>query len=188
MTSLDDLWYLAEEAHREAERAFYRLRERYDPFLERETTRHVSRRRFRTLAERIRDHGAPYGAHTIVYHSPEEVLLCWDSVTDQWVLPGGAVDPGESYRETAARELREEASVAADYDGVGYVARVAIRADEYETWGVLPVFAAEALDQDPTAADPDGEITAVRFFSFEALPEDTRDRGDLLAWYRASLK
>jgi 8-oxo-dGTP diphosphatase len=186
MTNLDDLWYLADEADRRAEQAYYRLRENYDEFLERETTRRVHRSRFRTLAERIRSAGVPYGAHTVVYRPPGELLLVRDTTANQWVLPGGAVDGGETLRETAERELDEEAGVEVEYEGLGYLARVEIRSEGYETWGVLPVFAAEAETYDPVVDDPDGEIVDAGWFG--ELPDDTRDRDDLREWRQWALE
>ncbi len=180
MSRLDDLWYLADRAQTQAEQVQYRLSERHEDFIERETARRVSRRRFRTLAERIADNGLPYGAHTVVYRPSGELLLVRDSVVDQWVLPGGACDGEESCLRAARRELAEEAGVEVEYDGLGMLTRVDLSADGYETWGVLPVFAAEAQTFDPTVDDPDGEIVDARWF--DDLPEDTRDRADLQAW------
>lgn len=36
-----------------------------------------------------------------------------------WELPGGGIEPGESYREAAVRELREESGIAIATDRVG---------------------------------------------------------------------
>ncbi len=185
MTRLDDVWYLADEAERRAEQVYYQLRDEYDGFLERERTRHVSRGRFKTLAERIQSTGAPYGAHTIVYRPPGELLLVYDTVVDQWVLPGGAIDGDESFRETARRELDEEAGVEVDYRGMGLLTRVQIRAGEYDTWGVLPVFAARAETHDPDITDPDDEVVDARWF--DELPEDARDRDHLREWRQRRL-
>lgn len=185
MTTLDDLWYLSEEADQRAEQAYHRLNERYDDFREISHTKHVSRSRFRTLAERIRDSGTPYGAHTIVYRPSGELLLVRHDVVGLWVLPGGMLAGDESFRGAAARELAEEAGIEVDYDGLALLSRVSVYASDYSTWGVLPVFAARAVETDPEVTDPDGEISDARWF--RELPEDTRDREHLRAWRERTL-
>jgi len=94
--------------------------------------------------------------------------------------------PDESFREAAERELAEEAGVDADYDGLAMSVRVDIECDEYATWGVLPLFEARAEATALTVADPDGEIADAGWF--DDLPEDTRDREDLLAWRERALE
>jgi 8-oxo-dGTP diphosphatase len=182
--ALDDLWYLSDEAEQMAEQSYHRLREDHDGYLERTRDKHVSRSRFRTLARRIRETGAPYGAHTLVYRPAGELLLVRHDGVDLWVLPGGEVDAGESFREAAERELAEEAGVSAGEDatvqGLALLGRIQIRSGEYDTWGVLPVYEARAGAVAPTVADPDGEISDARWF--EDLPEDTRDRDLLREW------
>lgn len=182
MTSLDDLWFLADEATQRAEQAYHRLRDRHAPFMERARTQRVSRRRFRALAARVKETGAPFGAHTIVYRPRGEILLVRHEGIDRWVLPGGEVDDGESYREAAERELGEEAGVEAEYEELAMANRMEIECEDYRTWGVLPVFAARARSFEPAIDDPDGEISRADWFEFERLPTDTRDRSDLLAW------
>jgi len=183
MTSVDRLWYLADQACQRAEQTYHRLRDGYDGFVEIERSERVSRDRFRTLARRVKATGAPYGAHTIVYRPGDEVLLVRHDGVDLWVLPGGEVDDGESFREAARRELDEEAGVSAQYEGLTTLTRVEVRCGGHTLWGVLPVFAARGPERDPAVDDPDGEISAARWFDFGAIPADTRDRGDLLAWH-----
>lgn len=182
MTTVDDLWYLADEADQQAERTYHRLSDRHEGYMEFEATKHVSRRRFRTVATRIRDNGAPYGAHTIAYRPSGELLLVRHDAVGMWVLPGGESEPEESFRDAAERELYEEAGVTASYGGLGLLGRVEFHADGHAVWGVLPVFEAEvdADASDPSVRDPDDEITAAQWF--EQLPGDTRDREELLAW------
>lgn len=185
MTRIDDLWFRAGEANQRAEQAYHRLRDRYEDFLEFESHRRVSRPRFRTLIERIEGSGAPYGAHTIVYQPSGELLLVRHDGVDLWVLPGGEVGPGEEFQRTAVRELAEEAGVDAEYDGLGILTQVTITCEEYETRGVIPVFAARALTTETRVSDPDEEISDARWFS--DLPTDTRDREDLLTWRKRTL-
>lgn len=186
MTTVDGLWYLADEAARRAERAYHMATDTYGSGrLERTYRKHVSRGRFRTLAERIQDCGAPYGAHTLVYRPSGELLVVRHEDVDMWVLPGGGVDGSESFREAAERELGEEAGIDAVYDGLAMLNRVEITCGSCETWGVLPVFCARAETTDTSVEDPDDEISTARWFDPGALPEDTRDREDVLAAVRA---
>jgi 8-oxo-dGTP diphosphatase len=179
--SVDGLWYLANEAEQRAEQAHHRLTETYgNSGLQRVYQKHVSRDRFRTLASRIRDNGTPYGVQTLVRRDSGELLLVRHDGVDLWVLPGGSVEESESFRETAERELGEEAGIEALYQGLAMLNRVEISTRRCETWGILPVFRAAAETVVPSISDPDEEISAARWFDPAQLPADTRDRGDLI--------
>ena len=180
MTAVDNLWYLATEARQEAEQVYHRLGDDHEGYMEYETTRRVSRSRFRTVTERIERQGLPFGAHTLAYRPSGDLLLVKQEAIDQWVLPGGEVDPGEGFREGARRELGEEAGIDVDYEGLGILGRVRFRCDDHETWGVLPIYEGEAGAVKPTVQDPDGEITDARWF--DDFPENTRDRDILQRW------
>jgi 8-oxo-dGTP pyrophosphatase MutT (NUDIX family) len=77
-----------------------------------------------TIAERLRREGPPaqprQSASVILVRDGAdalELLLVQRNPQQRfmggfWVFPGGAVDPGESHRATAVRELAEEAAVA----------------------------------------------------------------------------
>ena len=184
MTAVDDLWYLADEADQQAEQTFHRLHDRYEDFTTFEATKHVSRQRFRTVATRIEDNGAPYGAHSVVYQPDGTLLLVRHEAVDMWVLPGGETAVDETFQEAAVRELGEEAGITATYDGLALLGRIQFYADGHTTWGILPIFdaAVGADPPSPTVDDPDGEISAARWF--DDLPEDTRDREQLLDWRR----
>lgn len=180
MPVCDDLWYLSNRAEQRAEQAYHRLTGRYGQFMEFSRTNRVSRQRFRTLANRVCDTGAPFGAHTIVYRPSGELLLARHEGVDMWVVPGGGVHADETFRETAERELREETGVQATYDGLAIVTCVTFECDDYSTWGVLPVFEARAESTTIKVNDPDDEISDARWF--DELPADTRDREDLVTW------
>jgi 8-oxo-dGTP diphosphatase len=182
MTTVDDLWFLSDVARQQAEQTYHEVADRHQEYLEFTRERRVSRDRFRTVAERIRENGLPYGAHTVTVNDDGELLLVWHDLVEMWVLPGGEVEADDSFRAAAERELQEEAGIEAAYDGLGMLARVEFRCDEYTTWGVLPIFEARARSTELHVADPDGEITDAGWFA--DLPADTRDRDQLRRWRR----
>jgi 8-oxo-dGTP diphosphatase len=180
MTAVDNLWYLASEANQQAQQVYHEFREGHEEYVAYETTRSVSRRRFKTVAERIQRQGLPFGAHTLAYRPDGRLLLVKQPSLDQWVLPGGEVEPDESTREGARRELREESGIDVEYEGMGILGEVRFRTADHETWGVLPIFQGAATSVETSVDDPDGEITDAAWF--DELPENTRDRAVLREW------
>ncbi len=186
MTAVDGLWYLADQAEQRAEQAYHRVTETYaDDYLGRTYRKRVSRARFRVLTDRIRQNGTPYGVHTLVQRKSGELLVVRHDGVGLWVLPGGGVDSSETLQEAARRELREEAGIEANYRGLAMLNRIEISCRGCNTWGLLPVFHAVAETTEPTISDPDEEISAARWFRPGQLPEDTRDRDDLIDAARA---
>lgn len=185
--TFDDLWFLADQAARRAEKAYHSLLDRYEEPepMEFDRTKHVTRNRFRTLAERINTSGAPYGSHTIVHRSTGELLLVRHEGVDMWVLPGGQLDGRESFHDAAQRELGEEAGIDVTYQGLAMLTRIEVCHGTYSTWGVLPIFVAKANTTETNICDPDDEISKARWFT--ELPEDTRDRDDLITWRTRAL-
>ncbi|MBT2397151.1 NUDIX hydrolase [Streptomyces sp. ISL-100] len=58
----------------------------------------------------------------VIVVGPGDRILLGLGHDGRWELPGGKVDPGESFEEAAVRELAEETSLRADAAGVRIVA------------------------------------------------------------------
>lgn len=57
-------------------------------------------------------------ANVVVTNDAGEVLLIRRSDNDNWAIPGGAVDLGESLSQAAVRETREESGVDCEITGL----------------------------------------------------------------------
>ncbi|HET9256713.1 MAG TPA: NUDIX hydrolase [Pseudonocardiaceae bacterium] len=60
----------------------------------------------------VLDDGIPLKCSLIVVTFAGRVLMGFDRWRQQWEIPGGMLDPGETAREAAVRELAEETGVS----------------------------------------------------------------------------
>lgn len=120
---------------------------------------------FKIYARVIR--GKTLGARTAVFDDQGRVLLVKASYVKGWQLPGGGVDAGETLREAAIRELREEANVEA-LDGLQlhgvFSNEQTFRGDH------VAVYVCRKFKRNEFK--PNMEILAAQFFAADALPDD----------------
>jgi ADP-ribose pyrophosphatase YjhB (NUDIX family) len=111
-------------------------------------------------------------------------LLLVRHVEGRWMLPGGAVEPGERPAEAVARECREEASIdievvriAGVFGGPEY--RITYRNGDDAMW-VVTVFEARIAGGEPRAGDD--ETIDVGWFApdeIDTLPQSDATRATL---------
>ena len=107
----------------------------------------------------------------------DRVLLVLDRGRGCWELPGGGIEPGETPRQAAARELREEAGLSLAPEELRFAGfALTAFADKPELRGA--VFRAEfpetAEAADPAGFTPNEEISAISWWDGAApLPGGT---------------
>ena len=111
--------------------------------------------------------GMTLGTRTAVIDTNSRVLLVRHTYVPGWSLPGGGVERGETIYAAAARELREEAAIAAEEEphlfGV-------YRNDRQFPGDHVACFILRRFRQE--AFQPNREIAEARFFDHNALPGD----------------
>jgi ADP-ribose pyrophosphatase YjhB (NUDIX family) len=130
------------------------------------------------------DPGAPKAnslvpsVNVVVVNDAGEVLMIRRSDNDNWAVPGGAIDLGESVSQAAVRETREESGIECEITGI-----IGIYSDPkhvilYTSNGEVRqefsiVLTARPLSGQPT---PSSESSEVRWVPVSAVHEHTMDR------------
>jgi 8-oxo-dGTP pyrophosphatase MutT (NUDIX family)/GNAT superfamily N-acetyltransferase len=121
------------------------------------------------------------GSAVLVFNREYEVLLQLRSDTGKWGIPGGAMEPGESFEETARRELFEETGL--HLQRLRFLDVVAGK--EYyfrypngdEIHNAIALYACEEWEGELQMLD--GESKDLRFFPINNLPSLT-ERQELI--------
>ncbi len=131
------------------------------------------------------------GSSVIVVDDDDRVLLLKRADTHDWGLPGGLMEPGESFEETARREVLEETGLRLDeltllgvFSGKEYYYRYP-HGDEI--FNVTAGFVARAPKAFEITVDH-SEASTAEWFAPDALPVDVLPpERPLLAAYLRSL-
>jgi 8-oxo-dGTP diphosphatase len=90
----------------------------------------------------------------------DRVLLVDNRLRDCWEIPGGHIDPGESARAAAVRELREESGLDVPDLTFGFLSHVLLGPYSRDAWDAVYVGRlAEGVDPPPFT--PNSEIAGV---------------------------
>ncbi len=110
-----------------------------------------------------------YGAGVIVENDDNGVLLVQEGkekVEGLWNIPSGGHEPGETIRETAVRETKEETGLKVELTGmVGLYYKDSQVHDNYD---ILVVFAAETTSE-KARPEKEEEIRKAEFRDFQDL-------------------
>jgi ADP-ribose pyrophosphatase YjhB (NUDIX family) len=119
----------------------------------------------------------------VVTNDASEILLIRRTDNDNWALPGGAVDIGESLPQAAIRETREETGVDCEITGLsgiytdpGHVILYTSNGETRQEFSI--VLTARAIGGQPT---PSSESSEVRWI---APAELNRHQMDASMWLR----
>src|SRR6202453_688589 len=116
--------------------------------------------------------------NVVVTNDAGEILLIRRTDNDNWAVPGGAIDLGESVAQAAVRETREESGVDCEITGIvgiysdpKHVILYTSNGEARQEFSV--VLTARPLSGQPT---PSSESSEVRWVSESEVPDYTMDR------------
>lgn len=129
-----------------------------------------------------------YTADVVVTTTDGHVLLIergWDPHKGSWALPGGHVDPGETSRAAAARELAEEAGVYAaqeELEQIGTFDR-----PDRDPRGRYVTVAYRLTVIPGITVEPGDDAVRAEWWPLDALPPLAFDHADILRAVSAEL-
>ena len=121
---------------------------------------------------------------TAVVLKDNKILLNLRADTNTWGIPGGAMEPGETLEETAARELKEETNLCAEgfsllnvFSGKDFYYKYP-NADE--TYSVVVLYLAKEVAGELKITD--GESRELKYFGKDELPLLERRAKIIIEW------
>ncbi|MCP8970831.1 NUDIX hydrolase [Ectobacillus ponti] len=112
------------------------------------------------------------GSAVLVTNEQHEILLQLRSDTGDWGVPGGAMEPGETIEETAARELLEETGLSSR--NLRFLGVLSGKEFYYryphgdEVYNVIHVFQTDRVQGE---LQTDDEGIALKYFPIDRLPK-----------------
>ena len=126
------------------------------------------------------------GCGVLIENEKGEVLLQKRSDTGEWCVPGGALEPGETYIEAATRELSEEVGIKVSDLKLFGLYSGADREIHYPNGDVVYSLSVIFITKSFTGeiSDSDSEVLEHRFFDKNSIPSDlfTPDARPILDW------
>jgi 8-oxo-dGTP diphosphatase len=114
------------------------------------------------------DPAVPLTASLVVLWCGPECLMVFNRFRSAWELPGGMIDPGESAREAAVRELAEESGQRADSLDFAGVAKIRVAPDNRHEY--LAIYRGRVASPQPFT--PNAEMSAAAWWNpTEPLPD-----------------
>ncbi|MFF3323658.1 NUDIX hydrolase [Streptomyces sp. NPDC002889] len=107
------------------------------------------------------------GVGVIVLDDRQEHVLLGLGHNGSWELPGGKVDPGETFEQAAARELAEETGIRASVDSI-HIGALLLDGEQGITRVTGAALASSATGE-PVVREPD-KILRWQWFPHHALP------------------
>ncbi len=126
------------------------------------------------------------GCGILIVNDKDQVLLQKRSDTGDWCIPGGALEPFETYEEAVIREIQEEVGVTVTnlrLFGIysGEERRIHYPNDDV-VYSLSVIFTSN--EYDGIISDQDSEVLEHRFFGRDEIPEELfpADSRAILDW------
>lgn len=129
------------------------------------------------------------GCGVLIENEKGEVLLQKRSDTGDWCVPGGALEPGETYIEAATRELSEEVGIKVSDLKLFGLYSGEDREIHYPNGDVVYSLSVIFITRSFTGkiSDSDSEVLEHRFFDKNSIPKDLfyPDARPILDWAKS---